>query len=175
MYINDINNYKQEFIFLDLSNNYFEVKKSQIHGFGLYALKYFQKNMKLGPSLIHKSIDKYFIKYLGNQFNPKLKWDYSQTSATRFINHSLIPNAKLYMKEPSNGIIYAKSLKNIHPGDEVTLNYIGTLLMAEDHSDDEVIRYYCGVLKVSKENLFKLMERVRVNHLEFKRDRSYVN
>ncbi|KAB8030892.1 SET domain-containing protein-lysine N-methyltransferase [Fluviispira multicolorata] len=149
---------KQDEILLHLGLDNFEVKESQIHGLGLYSKKYFAKNTELGPSLIHKSVELPYIRYLGSQYDPDLKWEYSQTTATRFINHNNKPNLKIYKQEPDIGIIYAKCLIDIFPGDELTLDYKETALIAEDFTDKNVVEYYCKILEMSLDELYSFLK-----------------
>jgi hypothetical protein len=135
---------------LHLGNYDLEVKRSNVHGEGLFSRSFFSKETEMGPCLIHKSRKHDFEKYLGEQYNLNLKWDYIQTNATRFINHSPNPNLKIYKSDPFDGIIYSKFLCDVQSGDEITLNYLETAILSEDCTDPHVVEYYCEILKLSK-------------------------
>ncbi len=141
---NNIEKNKEKILLL-LDNHNFEVRKSNIHGEGLFSLQYFTKGTELDPSIIHKSGITPFKKFIGDQCNPDLKWDFSQTTATLYINHCNSPNLKLYRNEPDNGILYAKCIIDINVGDEITLDYKKTIILSEDCSDPDVIKLYCNI------------------------------
>jgi SET domain len=166
-YMDNARNYlfpKEDEIKLHLDYNNFEVKISNIHGSGLFSLSFFQKETEMGPALFHNSTKSSYKKFLAGQFNPDLKWDYAQTTATRFINHSIKPNLKLYKQDPDNGIIYAKCIMDIFPGDEITLDYKETALLAEDCSDPDVVEYYCHVLALPRKEFYAYINNGK-NHL----------
>ena len=143
---------------LNLTSNEFEARDSIIMEKGLFTNKFIPKNTNLGPSLIHKSLKSKYEKFLTGQYHPDLKWDYAQTTATRYINHSANPNLKLYTMNNDNSVIYSRSIKDIKEDEELTLDYAQTALIAEDCTDPDVINYYCGILNLSQEKFLAFVK-----------------
>jgi len=81
------------------------VKKSEIHGLGLYATKAIEKEINLGISHIK---------------DDRFENGYSRTPLGGFFNHSETPNCYVVYE---GDFIYLKSLKELAPGDELTVTY----------------------------------------------------
>ena len=145
-------------IILVLNNNLFIVKKSKIHDMGLFSLSSFPVGFEFGPSVINKSKAEIFKDFIGDQSHPELKWNFVQTTATKFINHSYNPNMEYYLKDGCNEIIYARCLRNIEPNDEITLNYKDHIIMSEDCTDPDVIKLYSEILGITKEELLEFIK-----------------
>ena len=84
--------------------NYLTIKKSDIDGLGLFAVKFIRKNTCIG------------VTHLTDFINKKLY----RTPLGGFINHSEEPNCKL---EEIHRFKYLTTIKTIKPGEELTLKY----------------------------------------------------
>ena len=83
--------------------NLIEIKKSKIHGKGIFIKESIKKNKILGIGIEYK----YFFPKITDNFGS-------------MINHSLIPNCRLqYIKNA----YYIVANKNIDKGNEITINY----------------------------------------------------
>ena len=92
------------------------IKKSKIHGLGLFSLYSIDKDINLGIS---------HVKYDSKIFDQ----GYIRTALGAFVNHSDNPNCNT---EEIDGIKYLKTIKKINKDEELTLKYtlykIGTLI-----------------------------------------------
>ena len=88
------------------------IKESLLHGLGLHSTKSISKNTVLGISHIK---------------NTNYEDDYIRTPLGGFINHSDTPNLKKISSAESRdietGIMMIKTIKDILPGEELTLKY----------------------------------------------------
>ncbi len=119
-------------------NKIWKVKKSKIHGGGVFAQCEIQKNTKIieyigekitkreGDIRSEKRIEKYLnSKKTGSvyifELNKKYDIDGSFSyNKARYINHSCNPNCEV---EIIKGHIWIVSIKNIKKGDELTYDY----------------------------------------------------
>ena len=113
-----------------------EVKKSQIHGKGVFAKRNFKKGetiFKWNPKKLTKgeskktprNLQKYMIKIKGQY--------YLMQPPERYVNHSCTPNA---VAESKKFIDMAK--KNIKKGEEITVQY---------HPFEHKVKCTCGSKK----------------------------
>jgi SET domain-containing protein len=77
------------------------IAKSKIHGFGLFASKYFHENDIIVPNCINNNTQK--ISYFG-----------------KYINHSLNPNTTLWYE---NNMYHVIAIKTINPYEEILADY----------------------------------------------------
>jgi SET domain-containing protein len=141
-----------------LDEELFAVKISNLHGKGLFALKFFKAGTEFGASIIHKSVAEKYTKFLADQCNQDLKWDFVQTTGARFVNHSKTPNIELYKSELHNGVLCTRCIKDINAGEELTFDYKTHLILAEDCSDLEVIKHYSKILNLSQEEILNWLK-----------------
>ena len=85
--------------------SYLTIKKSAIHGLGLFATKEIKESVELGIS--HVKDDRFLHGYI-------------RTSLGGFFNHSTTPNCKAVY---DNDFIKIKTLSIVNSGDEITVNY----------------------------------------------------
>lgn len=127
-----------------------EVKKSGIHGKGVYARKRIRKDKPIieytGDRI---SADEADTRYENNPSTYLFMVDddiyidgLSNGNAARFINHSCKPNCAAYLED--DGRIVIHSVKEIEPGTELTYDYQLT-----DEGEDVSTDYtcYCGKQK----------------------------
>jgi SET domain-containing protein len=86
-----------------------EIKKSNIHGHGIFLTENSCCNTIIFPCFFRKSKD------IDDKFS-----NYSQTLCARYCNHSDEPNVKLIK---TNTVIIAKQIKDMKLGDEILANY----------------------------------------------------
>jgi SET domain-containing protein len=85
--------------------SYLTIKKSAIHGLGLFATEEIKDGVELGIS--HVKDDRFLHGYI-------------RTSLGGFFNHSTTPNCKAVY---DNDFIKIKTLSIVNSGDEITVNY----------------------------------------------------
>ncbi len=105
-----------------LSNGVVEVKKSKTHGMGLFSKKFIPAGFVFGTAVIDKSLAGEFEKKdLYGAYDRKYnQLNIFQIGGARYLNHSLNPNTRCQKK---NKIIIATAIKDINPGEEITINY----------------------------------------------------
>ena len=96
--LNDWMIYMDKYYYTEIKSNIYYKKKSNIHGFGLFAINNIKKNKKIGVAAIN---DK-------------------RTTLARYLNHSKNPNVE-FIKTNKNIIAY--SLKNILKDEELLVDY----------------------------------------------------
>jgi SET domain-containing protein len=108
---------------LIFSNGVVEVKDSKIHGLGLFSKKFIPNGFVLGAGEIDKSLaGEYEKKDLYGVYDKKYEQlNIFQIGGSRYINHCLEPNVAYQIEEK---MIIAIAIKDIKPGEEITLNYI---------------------------------------------------
>ena len=115
-----------------------KVKKSKVHGFGVFATREIQKNIRIieyiGEKVTRAEGDKRserrIKKYLNSKetgsvyiFELNSKYDIDGTpryNKARYINHSCKPNCEV---EIAAGRIWIKSIKKIKENDELSYDY----------------------------------------------------
>ena len=115
-----------------------KVKKSKIHGSGVFATKQIKKNTKIieyiGEKVTRlegdKRSEKRLKRFLNSEtdgsvyiFELNKKYDIDGSplyNKARYINHSCNPNCEVDIK---NGEIWISSIKNIKKGQELTYDY----------------------------------------------------
>ena len=115
-----------------------KVKKSKIHGTGVFSLKNISKNTKIiqyiGEKVLrsegNKRSERRLKKYLNSEkdgsvyiFELNSKYDIDGSplyNKARYINHSCNPNCEVDIK---NGEIWISAIKNIKKGQELTYDY----------------------------------------------------
>lgn len=130
-------------------NNIWYVKKSRVHGSGIFACENIKKNKKIiqyiGEKVSRKEGDKRserrIKKYLNSKktgsvyiFELNKKFDIDGSPAynkARYINHSCNPNCEV---EITNGQIWIQSIKRIKKGEELSYDY-GYEFDSEDYTD----------------------------------------
>ena len=84
---------------------YLTIKKSTIHGLGLFATEEIKEGVELGIS--HVKDDRFLHGYI-------------RTSLGGFFNHSTTPNCKAIYE---NDFIKIRTLSTVNCGDEITVDY----------------------------------------------------
>tara|TARA_B100001057_G_C22545978_1_gene831543 strand:- start:10 stop:501 length:492 start_codon:yes stop_codon:yes gene_type:complete len=128
-----------------------KVKKSKVHGYGVFATQNIKKNKKIieyiGEKITKKEGDKRssirIKKYLRSkvtgsvyifELNKKYDIDGSPTyNKARYINHSCNPNCEV---DIINDQIWISSIKNVKKGDELSYDY-GYEFDKDDFKDHE--------------------------------------
>ena len=126
-----------------------KVKKSKVHGNGVFAKEDIKKNVKIiqyiGKKITKSEGDKRserrIKKYLNSKetgsvyiFELNKKYDIDGSylyNKARYINHSCSPNCEVEIKK---GEIWIKSIKNIKKGEELSYDY-GYEFDKEDYMD----------------------------------------
>ena len=85
--------------------SYLTIKKSTIHGLGLFATEEIKEGVELGIS--HVKDDRFLHGYI-------------RTSLGGFFNHSTTPNCEAVYE---NDFIKIKTLSIVNSGDEITVDY----------------------------------------------------
>ena len=85
--------------------SYLTIKKSTIHGLGLFATEEIKEGVELGIS--HVKDDRFLHGYI-------------RTSLGGFFNHSSTPNCEAIYE---NDFIKIKTLSIVNSGDEITVDY----------------------------------------------------
>lgn len=101
--------------------NWFNIKKSSIHGLGLFSVKPLQPNEELGIALIKKAQSSDYTEHLIEGFGYQTaEDDWLRVIGVRFINHSSIGNIRL---EHHGDQVLAYANQVIDSGTEITTNY----------------------------------------------------
>ena len=119
-----------------------EVKSSPIDGKGCYATRYFRKGRRIAEYVGERISRREIKRRLQGATRIHIcaidsYWAIDGSvggNGTQYINHSCHPNGDLKIID---GKIYFYALRDIHPGDEITLDYISSW------HDDET-KCYCG-------------------------------
>jgi len=85
--------------------DYLTIKESSVHGLGLFTNEYIVDEIEIGITHVK---------------NDKFEDGYIRTPLGGFINHSEDPNCE-WIEE--NDMIVIKALRDISPGEEITLKY----------------------------------------------------
>ena len=85
--------------------DYLTIKKSDIHGLGLYTNEYIVDGIELG--ITHVKDDRFENGYI-------------RTPLGGFINHSKEPNCEWFIDDD---LIKVKTIRDIQVGEEITLRY----------------------------------------------------
>ncbi|MED5269032.1 MAG: SET domain-containing protein [Candidatus Neomarinimicrobiota bacterium] len=85
--------------------DFLEIKKSKIHGYGLFAKNNIDEKIEFGITHIRDE------RFLHN---------YARTPLGGFFNHSIEPNCEAYYE---GDLIKLRSVKKIIAGEEITVNY----------------------------------------------------
>ncbi len=115
-----------------------ERRKSQIHGWGVYATRTITKNTRIIDYAGEKISNAESLKRERRYIKRGHIWCFKLTSRTavdagvggniaRFINHSCHPNCYVDIK---NGVIWIRAAKRIRKGTEITYHY---------HTDGEAL------------------------------------
>jgi SET domain-containing protein len=99
--------------------NLIEIKKSNIHGKGVFAKTFIPKNTQLYCDIIE--IEKNILNKYQYPWNGNIKC--VCVGFGSFFNSSNKPNVKINKIDKINLIKYFITLKNIQKGEELTLNY----------------------------------------------------
>ena len=119
----------------------YSVRRSSIHGRGVFALAYIPKGTRLmeylGERISHREADRRYA--VEHEHSPhtmlftvddKIVIDATrQGNSARFINHSCTPNCEA---NEENGRIFIETIKRIAPGEELTYDY--NLVLEERHT-----------------------------------------
>ncbi len=161
-----------------------KVKKSSIHGTGVFATDHITKgkqiieyigekiNKKEGDARSEKRLKKYLhSKSTGSvyifELNRKFDIDGSPLyNKARYINHSCDPNCEV---EIENNQIWISSIKNIKKGEELTYDY-GYAFDKDDYKDHECrcsSRYCMGYI-ISSDEWHKLLKHLKKNMLKLR-------
>jgi len=119
----------------------YSVRRSSIHGRGVFALAHIPKGTRLmeylGERISHREADRRYA--VEHEHSPhtmlftvddKIVIDATrQGNSARFINHSCTPNCEA---NEENGRIFIETIKRIAPGEELTYDY--NLVLDERHT-----------------------------------------
>ena len=97
-----------------------EVRKSPIHGRGLFAAEQIPKDSLIGIARGHAvKRDGAYVLWLDEDVA------YRVTCKLRFINHSRQANAAYNSRQSvaGNQVVWVEAVKNIEPGEEITHDY----------------------------------------------------
>jgi len=75
----------------------------------------------MGVAFVIDELSYLYDDCLGDNYDKNANTDYKQFSAVRYMNHSLTPNIGFY--KPEKNLIFARCLKDINFGDEITTDY----------------------------------------------------
>lgn len=101
--------------------NWFNIKKSSIHGLGLFSARQLQPNEELGIALIKKAHSSDYSEHLIEGFGYQTaEDDWLRVVGVRFINHSSMGNIRL---EHRGNQVLAYANQVIDSGTEITTNY----------------------------------------------------
>jgi len=131
----------------------FAVRRSAIHGRGVFALTLIPKRTRLieytGERISHEEADARYSKAHENSphtmlftVNDKIVIDATRRgSSARWINHSCSPNCEI---ADENDRIYIETRRDIRPGEELTYDY--NLQLGEPHTTaaKRAHRCFCG-------------------------------
>jgi len=98
-----------------------EVRKSDIHGLGVFALKRFRKGRKVAvfSGYVKKDREKPTRHSLVLKDGRGNLWTLEPDAPFRFVNHSKHPNIFI----PGNMGPISQAIRNIQPGAEITIHY----------------------------------------------------
>ena len=156
-----------------------KVKKSKVHGSGVFATHNIKKNTKIieyiGEKIIKsegdKRSEKRIRKYLHSsskgsvyifELNKKYDIDGSPLyNHARYINHSCEPNCEV---EIENNQIWISSIKNIKKGEELSYDY-GYVFDKDDYRDHECKcgSKYCIGYIISSDEWHKFLKHLKKN------------
>jgi len=135
----------------NIAENILQVKHSNVHGTGLFALEFIPKDTKIieyeGEHIgweeaderhPHNSNDPYHTFYFQLESGSVIDGGVGGNES-RWINHSCDPNTEAYEEEGERVFIYA--IKDIAAGEEVTYNY--RLVLDEDYTPELQACYKC--------------------------------
>jgi SET domain-containing protein len=130
-----------------------EVRRSQVHGMGAFAIGPISKGMRLieyvGERVTHKEADRRYEDKDANDNHTFLFIVDSRTvidagvdgNDARFFNHSCDPNCESVI---ADGRVYIEALRDVQPGAELTYDY-QIQREAEDPPDiDDIFACRCG-------------------------------
>jgi SET domain-containing protein len=131
----------------------FSVRKSHIHGRGVFALTRIPKGTRLieytGERISHKEADARYAEEHENSphtmlfsVNDRIVIDATRRgSSARWINHSCAPNCEA---DDEDERIFIKTIRNVRPGEELTYDY--NLVLEERHTPalKRAHPCYCG-------------------------------
>lgn len=101
--------------------NWFSIKKSAIHGLGLFSTKPIKADEPLGIALIKKAQSANYLEHLIEGFGYQTENDdWLRVIGVRFINHSSVSNIRL---EYYNDRVLAFAKQDLAPETEITANY----------------------------------------------------
>lgn len=123
------------------SRRRFAVRRSPIHGRGVFALRHIPKHTRLieykGERISHEEADKRYALAHENsphtmlfEVNDEIVIDATRRgNSARWINHSCAPNCEI---EDENDRIFIDTRRDIRPGEELTYDY--NLQIGEPHT-----------------------------------------
>jgi SET domain-containing protein len=105
-----------------------EIRPSDIHGLGLFAQSFIAEGQVIGKLKgEHVTDDGPHVLWLDEERGFRVEND------LRFINHSDTPNAAYYDD------LTVAALRDIHPGEEITHNYLGDEAAEDECMDFEPV------------------------------------
>ena len=136
-----------------LINSHLIVKKSLIHGYGVYADKNFTKD---------EIIEECYTIVLSQLISPLKNYAFSAhknfgipTGYGMIYNHSLQPNATYHFDEYQSIIIY-KALRTIRKGEEILI-YYGDYWFSDRHLPVKEISYQQKLLRILNSKTCKII------------------
>jgi hypothetical protein len=136
-----------------LPEGLFEVRRSPVHGMGVFATGPISKGMRLieyvGERVSHQEADRRYESKDANDNHTFLFIVDSRTvidagaegNEARFFNHSCAPNCESVVE---NGRVYIEAIQAVQPGEELTYDY---QIQREDEDPpdiDEIFACRCG-------------------------------
>ncbi len=101
--------------------NWFNIKKSAIHGLGLFTSKLIQADEPLGIALLKKAQSANYLEHLIEGFGYQTEDDdWLRVIGVRFINHSPVSNIRL---EYYSDRVLAFAKQELAPETEIIANY----------------------------------------------------
>jgi SET domain-containing protein len=136
-------------------NEWFEIRRSPLHGFGAFALQDIPKGTRLieytGEKITNAESDRRYDEAEMRGEHHTFLFVLNQRTVvdatfggneSRFINHSCDPNCETFIPR---GHIWIESLRNIRAGEELTYDY--QYDMDPKYTDQELFEFYacrCG-------------------------------
>ena len=137
-----------------MTNKYFEIRRSGVHGRGAFAIKPIRKNTRLveyvGESITPAESDVRYddTKVKGNHHTFLFSVDSRKVidatfggNESRFINHSCDPNCEAVIE---NRRVYIEALRTIRPGEELAYDYNYERTPKTTKADEKLYACRCG-------------------------------
>ena len=131
---------------MDKGNQNLVIRRTNT-GLGLFTLRAIPRDKKIieyvGPVITTEEANRRGGKYLFELDDDHAIDGRARSNTARYINHSCRPNAKGYT---TGRRIWIWSLRNIKPGEEITINY------GKEYMDEHIERCKCAVCGAGRRN-----------------------